>query len=497
MLGGALRSGVVAVLLAVALAACGASSGPARSTAAGGTVSSAEATELSYIAPGAPFIAAIATSGKSLLSGTSSGLLNSNPSAASFLALLNGRLGQLGLSYAHDIKPLFGNPVMLAIGTPAAGTKQPTVLAVWETASQAALTKLVGKLPFLQSSATIAGAKVYPLGSRAALAIDGPTILISQNSQQLQLALERHGQHAGFSTSEYSRLAGTLGANRRVTFVGDLASILSTPKVATARRVPWVAALRGYGVVVSGSSSQVSFNFRIDTGGAPLTADDLPLAPSAGTPQLAGQMPITVGFSDPAHTWKFIETAAQLTGAKGFAKFLSRQATVKAKTGANLDDLVSQFTGAAIIGSDTVTTIGRVQVADGQKAASTLAALAKDPSDALQAVASAHALGSGLYQVTQQHGKPLILGVIGNEFVIGAGSLAAIRSFATAPATAAPGSGSLAFRISLPQLLQMKLHTSSPIASLLLGRLGDITGGASNTTSAMTGAATLALKSSG
>ena len=496
MLGGALRSGVIAALLSIVLAACGTASHLA-SSSGGGSVTAAEATELSYIAPGSPFVAAIATSGKSLLSGTSSNLLNADPSAASLLSLLSSRLGLLGLSYGHDIKPLFGNPVMLAIGTPAAGTRQPTVLAVWETASQAVLGHLIGKLSFLHSSATIDGAKVYALGSQAAVAISGATILLSQSAEQLRLALQRHTTHAGFSSVEYARLAGTLGAHRRVTFVGDLTSLLSTPKAATARKVPWVAALRGYGVDVSGSRTQIGFHFRVDTGGAPLSAAQLPLDPAAGAPQLAGQMPITVGVSDAAHTWKFIETAAELAGAKGFAKFLVDQAKVKARTGANLDDLVSQFTGPAIVGSDTITTIGRAQVADGQKAATTLALLAKDPSDALQSVASARAIGGGLYQVIQRHGKPLIVGVIGNEFVIGAGPMAAIRAFATAPATPAPGPGSLAFRIALPQLLEMKLHTRSPIAALVLGRLGDLTGSASNTTSALTGGATLAFKSAG
>jgi hypothetical protein len=53
----------------------------------------------------------------------------------------------------------------------------------------------------------------------------------------------------------------------------------------------------------------------------------------------------------------------------------------------------------------------------------------------------------------------------------------------------------VAFRISLSALLQLAIHQgSSPIISQVLSSLGDITGWAAATTSAVTGDATLAVK---
>lgn len=500
MLGGARRrlAGLLAVGSAALLGGCGAAAHTGSSTGGPGSI---VAGELSYLAPGAPFVVTVATSQTSGV-GNFGSYLGANPQASSALSLLGGELGRIGLSYGNDIKPLLGHPVMIGAGASTlSGANRRAIVGVWETSSASALARVLGKLPGFTSTASYDGAKLYALGTSAEAAVSGATLIVSTSLAAVQQALDRHAHAAGFSAAEYSRLSTGLPAGARVTVVGDLTGVLSTSKAAKARRVPWVAALRGYGAAISAGATRLGVTFRLDTSGAPLSSGELPLAPATAAPQLAGSMPITVGFTDPAHTFSFLESTEQLTGAKSFADFLGRQQKLKAKTGSNLSDLISQFTGGAIVGSDTHTTLGRVQVADGAKAATTLAALARDPADALGPGASARSLGQGFYSLVPRHRSPVTVGVVRDQFVAGTGSVAALKAFAAAPATAGPSGsgGSLTVRIGLRQLIETVLRskTSSPLVAALISRLGDVTGSASNTATGLSGVLSLALGSAG
>jgi hypothetical protein len=103
---------------------------------------------------------------------------------------------------------------------------------------------------------------------------------------------------------------------------------------------------------------------------------------------------------------------------------------------------------------------------------------------------------SGFSTIHSAHSPPVLFGLAGSEFVAGTGTPAQLRAFAAAPAAAATGAkGALAFRVALPELIQLTMHHSvSATVRQMLSALGDITGWASSSPSALTGNATLAIK---
>ena len=76
-----------------------------------------------------------------------------------------------------------------------------------------------------------------------------------------------------------------------------------------------------------------------------------------------GSLPISVGIKNPSGIVKFVEDAEQLTSRAKYADFLKRQAAVKAKTGVDLNSLLSLVTGDAAVSSDGHVTMIRGQVA--------------------------------------------------------------------------------------------------------------------------------------
>src|SRR5207248_6092549 len=121
--------------------------------------------------------------------------------------------------------------------------------------------------------------------------------------------------------------------------------VLSPPRAANARKVPWVGALRGYAAAINASANGLSFQYKLDTTGAALTTSQLPIASGSATPSLAGGLPIQVGLRDPSQVFAFVEGAQQTAIPAKYAAFLSRQAAVRRKTGVDLNSLAKLMTG--------------------------------------------------------------------------------------------------------------------------------------------------------
>jgi hypothetical protein len=241
------------------------------------------------------------------------------------------------------------------------------------------LSALIKKIPGLHRAGSHDGASLYRAGGAITLAVDGATIVIGGSPSGVDSALDRHASGGGISSSQYAQAVTGLPQNSLIEAFGNLAGLLAAPGAAKARRVPWVAALRGYAFSVSANSSGLTFKYRLDTTGQSLTPAQLPLATSTGAPTLAGTLPITVGVQDPAQIVAFAESVEQQTSPSGYAKFLRRQAAVRARTGVDLKSLLKLATGSLIIASNTHTTMGRLGVSNPGAAASTLSKLMTQP----------------------------------------------------------------------------------------------------------------------
>src|SRR5205823_14772537 len=99
-------------------------------------------------------------------------------------------------------------------------------------------------------------------------------------------ALDRHANSGGISQNDYGRAVAGLPQNALVEAFGNLTGVLSTPRAANARKVPWVGALRGYAAAINASANGLSFQYKLDTTGAALTTSQLPIASGSATPSL-------------------------------------------------------------------------------------------------------------------------------------------------------------------------------------------------------------------
>jgi len=476
---------LILALVPLVLAACGSSS------SSGGVRGS----ELSYFPANAPFVLSIQTDPNSSAVKDGQALIGRFPIATVGEAALMSKLQQQGINYQSDIRPLFGNPIMVGAAQAASyGSATNNFLAAWVTKDAGKLSALVQKL-HLQSSGSHDGATLYSGSLGSTFAVDGATAVLGGSAAQVTAALDRHAHGGGMSDADATRDLAGLPQNTLIQAFGNLTGVLSTPRAANARRVPWVAAIRGYGAAISATNSGLSYRYRLDTSGSSLSASQLPIAGGSSAPSFAGSYPITFGLKNPAQVVNFVESAMQASSPTGYANFLRRQAAVRAKTGVDISALLKLLTGDLIVGSDGHTTVGRAAVSDPATAASDLGKLMSQPRALFSNATSVQNLGGGFYAVKSPK-QTITLGVSGNELVVGRAPVAALRAFAAAPTTPAAGAqGSLAFRVGLAELLRLALR-KKPVpkaAQAIFQALGVFSGWTAASSSALTGNATLQL----
>jgi hypothetical protein len=452
---------------------------------------------LSYFPPATPFVLTVATAPASQSIKQMEALERRFPTYSVAATALFARLSQLGIDYNKDVRPLFGNPIALgAVGTTGlTGSQVPPFLAAWVTKSAAGLTALIGKLHGLQSTGTYDGAKLYSAGSYA-LGITGPTLLFARSAQVLDAALARRAHGQGITSADYTRAMTGISPDGAVEMFGDLTSVLAAPSAAKARQVPWVAALRAYGLSVSAAPTGLTIRFHLDTTGRALSPSQLPIASGAAAPGMAGNLPIQAGIRDPSQIVNFIIATLKQTEPADYAKLVRNEAALKRRAGIDIGAQANLLTGDLNVASDTHTTVVRAQVSNVAAAGALLSKLSASGSGAPGGKGyGLTTIGGGFYTITSSKPK-LTIGLVGNELLVGRATPAELRSFAAVPTEGtSSGAGSVTFRIALPQLLAITLrHAPSPTEQQLLGLIGDLTGAASATPSGLTGTATLALK---
>jgi hypothetical protein len=484
-MGGA-RSFLLAVLAGLALAACGSSS-PA---------SSPLGSSLSYFPKGSPFIMSVATAPQAASVKSGQTMLSRIPLASFGQAALMSRLQQIGINYDTDIRPLFGNPLLVGLVGPGSAGQQAIV--VWVTKDAGTLSSLIQKL-HLRSAGSHGGATLYRASSFT-LAVAGATLIGGGSPALVDAAIDRHAAGSGMSAAAYDSELGSLPRNGLFEAAGNLTSVLSSSaRAGKALSIPWVAALRGYGVAITAGPGGLTFRYTLDTSGKSLTSDELPIAPGTSPPGLAGSMPIQVGLRQPAATLAFALQAERLTAPSKYAADMAKMNAVRRRTGVDFQrDVLGQMGNSAAVESTGHGFIVRVDVNDPTAAARTLRKLGTSALDVFgthpgDRVSSGPA---GFETVRSPHSPPVLFGLVRSEFVAGTATPGQLRAFAAAPAVAASGAqGAVAFRIALPQLLQLTMHrTASATAQQVLKALGDITGWVSASPSALTGNATLAVK---
>jgi hypothetical protein len=420
------------------------------------------------------------------------------PDATLIKAGLFQALAKLGIDYNKDVKPLFGNPIALGFASADVTGQNMPFLAAWQTESASALNSLVSKLKGFKATEHHDGATVYTAPGTGAVAVTGATVLVSNDSDTIDSALDRHAAKSGFSSAEYAQDTIGLPTDGAISLVGDLSQVLSLPSTAQAHKVPWVAAIKGYGVTVDDDQDSATLHFRVDTTGHPLSAAQLPIAAGAAAPGLAGDMPIQFGLRDPAQIFDFVKSVAKLTSPKSYRQLTSGEARIKQRTGVDFEQVIHSLTGNLEFESDEHAVLARVPV-DSSKVGE-IEKVLKDPSAGkiIDRGTTSSPLGGGLYVIhsTSDPTNPIVAGVVGSELVIGSKATAAqVRAYAKAPESKVSGSGSVVFKVAVDKLLAIALRNNpNPVYKQIAAKLGDLSGSVQADPSALTGTATLTQK---
>jgi hypothetical protein len=476
---------VLAALCAAILAACG-------SSGAGSPAANPRLQALAYFPPSSPFVMTLETASGSSSARQLKALEQANPSYALGVTALFGRLSQLGIDYNADLRPLFGNPVAVGLGGPGG-----SFLLAWVTRDAAALHRLVAKLPSLRPSGHDGGAALYA-GSKAALAVDGATVVAGRSVALVRAALTRRAEHQGISSAEEASATSGISPGGLFDAFGDLAGVLSRPGASSARRVPWVQAIRTYGLSLSSTGHGLTLHVVLNTDGRSLTPSELPLASGALGPSLVGPAPIEAGLRDPAQFISFVIAAMRASSPRQYAAWQRQAAALRATTGVSVATLESLLTGSLDVDSDGRSTLVRADLTRPGVVTRALARLASAPRSArLTATGRLVSVGDGFYRA-QRSGQTTYVGVADGRLVAGTASLTAIREFAAAPGAAPSQGGVATARVALGQLIALGLAHSPAAASLppvivqrLIGAVGDLTATVQATTGGLTATATV------
>ncbi|HET6869010.1 MAG TPA: DUF3352 domain-containing protein [Solirubrobacteraceae bacterium] len=476
------------LVLACVLAACGSSSGS-------GSSSDPLATELSYIPPGSPVAATIVTDPNSAPVKNVTALLTKFQVLSLLTSSLKQQLQKQGLTYDADIKPLLGNPVVVGtVQTAGAGSKLKGV-GVW-------VTKDAGKLHALATKSSNGdrkigshdGATLYrSKDGQTVLAVDGPTLVVADTRALVTAALDRHANNSGMTVSQYQQETAGLPSHPLIQVFGNVASLLATPQTATARRIPWVAAIKGYAVAISPTSNGMSLDWKVDTTGRKLTAAQLPLAAGSAAPALPSGEPGSFGIRDPAQIATFALSAVQAADPNAAAQFQAALGALHNGFGIDVTGALGQLTGDLITAGEGPVSLIRAGVGNPAVVSQTLANLSKH----IQSLApgtSMRPVGGGFYLVSRPS-LTFAVGLVGNQLVAGNASISKLRAFATKPTTPSGGQGAIAFSESLPQVLKLTgglVHSTQ--AQLILSQLKAFSGWIANTPSALTGNALVTIK---
>jgi hypothetical protein len=476
------------LLLACLLVACG-------SSGSGSAPSDPLAAELSYIPPASPVVATIVTDPNSAPVKNASALLTKFQVLNLLTTSLKQQLQKQGLSYDADIKPLLGNPAVLGtIETAGAGSNLKGV-GVWVTKDASKLNALVTKSSNGEKKiGSHDGATLYRSrdGSMVA-AIDGSTLVAADTRALVEAALDRHKNGNGMSLTQYNQQISGLPSGSLMKVSGNVQPLLATRQAAQARQIPWVAAIKGYGVAITPAANGVSLDWKVDTSARQLTAAQLPLASGSAAPALAAGEPGSLGIRDPAQIATFVESAVQAVNPTGYSQLQAALGALRNGFGIDVNGALGQLTGDLITAGEGPVSLIRAEVRNPAVVSQTLANLQKHIGS-LAAGTSMKPLGGGFYLVSRRS-LTFAVGVVGNQLVAGNASLSKLRAFAANPTKPSGGHGAIAFSESLAQVLKLTgAFVHSPEAQLILGQLKSFSGWLGNTPSALTGNALLTIK---
>jgi hypothetical protein len=335
-----LLAALFACLAVIAVAGCG--NDDSSSSGLGGV--------LSYVPKDTPFAVSIDTNLDGEQYKSLDAILNRFPGADTIKALLKAQLtmGQEGVDFDKDIKPLLGNPAVISatdVGSFLSDSAESGFVAALQVKDKDALDSLVEKTG-AKKQGEVAGATVYQ-DQDTSFAVDDDVVVLAGSRELLDAALKRADSGDGMSEDDFDKGLEGLPDDVLARVYVDVQGLLGQSADArSARKIEWIGALRTLGLTVSAQKDSVDVEFNLHTEGD-LSDDDLPVAPGDEPAQVV-QRPgeIGVGLRDPGQLIAFFESALQAVDPETFGDYEQGKRALSAKLDLDVDkDVIGQLTG--------------------------------------------------------------------------------------------------------------------------------------------------------
>jgi hypothetical protein len=447
-------------VLAVAAAGCGGDD----------SSSSGLGAALSYVPADTPFAISIDTDLEGDQYKSLDAILNRFPGADTIKALLKAQLsmGQEGVEFDKDIKPLLGNPAVISatdVGSFLSDSEGAGFVAALQVKDSDALNSLVEKTK-AKEHGEVAGASVYQ-DEDTFFAVKDDVVVLGGSRQLLEDALKRADGGDSLSEDDFDEALEGLPESPLARVYVDVQGLLGQGEGAqAARKIGWVDALRKLGLTVSAQKDSIDVEFNLHTDGANLSDEDLPLASGDEAAQVV-QRPneIGVGLRDPNQLVTFFESALQAVDPSTFGDYEQGKRALSQRLDLDVDrDVIAQLTGNLSVSATIGGEFGiRAEVKDPAAFAQTVDKVAKALPEYGSGLGIEGVRRSGdLYEARLSGGGTFVFGMAGGALVAATDAARAHALASAKPAAVEGASGSLVVRADAQGIARQVLAQLAP-----------------------------------
>ncbi len=338
---------ITAVFVALVIAGCG---GKADKTPFGQA--------LSYVPEDAPLVVAFNADTEGSQYKDLEALIDKVPIAREGLdQLFEEALNQMkadDVDFDKDIKPILGNKVVIAAHEvdDIEGDNSDVVLS-YVTKDEKVFNDLLksGKLE-VKKPTKYKDVKIYEdEDGDSFLTVNGADIVIADELAMVKKAIDAEKSDNSFSEETFDKARPESSSSYLFAVYADIKTFIDDSSEAkpVADKVPWVGALTTVGVTLGVDGDDIELQYKVDTTGAELKEDDLPLAPGAKNPELHEFVEASTGSSgirDLARTIRFVEKVATQLDPENASEIDQFKQQLKTGGGIDVDkDIVDQLTG--------------------------------------------------------------------------------------------------------------------------------------------------------
>ena len=426
--------------------------------------------------------------------------------SGSVISSIQEDLRESGVDYEKDIKPILGNEAVVGVPELTNGEAEHYVVAI-QAKEEDGLDKIFDR-PEVRKVGEKDDFELYEDKEDGDFAARKDAVVVFADERAgLEAAIDTRGGEDRLREDDFEKGVGDLPDDALARVYGDLQSVIEAdPDSASARKVPWVAALRTFGLALLAEDDGVRFDFAIKTEASELEPGDLPLAAGPAAPPVAGEPgELALGIRNPAQIVAFAQAAGQAVDPAGYGRFEAAKRQLGEALDLDVDrDVIGQFDGnAQLVVAPNERFAFRSDLKDPASFERTLEKGAKEIPQLMQSMRSGPVgvatpkAGEQFYALSLDSGETLLYGVVEGKFVLSNDPDRA-AAIATAPTRAVPGGqGSVVFHANAQEFVNAFLSEQGGAAAgarLFTGPLGDLTGSVVTETSGMRGSIRLGIE---